>query len=116
MASTGLLTETDDHAQHLVEFAKAIVRESGRVQTPMGDPIRIRVGIHSGRAMSGIIGTLRSRYCLFGGKPRPSSFCAEWDRLVLFPVIVPGAESSSLSYSVTGSSLTDGDIAEALIA
>lgn len=27
---------------------------------------QIRVGIHSGRVMSGIVGSIRARYCLFG--------------------------------------------------
>jgi class 3 adenylate cyclase len=68
MAATGLLTETSAHAEHLVAFGKAMVHEAGRVLTPLGDTIRIRVGVHSGRVMSGIVGTLRSRYCLFGGE------------------------------------------------
>jgi hypothetical protein len=67
MATTGLLVETDDHAKQLVGFAKAMIAAAALVRTPLGGPVRIRVGIHSGRVMSGIVGTLRSRYCLFGG-------------------------------------------------
>jgi class 3 adenylate cyclase len=68
MATSGLLVETDKHAAQLVAFGRAIVSAATAVLTPLGDPVRIRVGIHSGRVMSGIVGTLRSRYCLFGGK------------------------------------------------
>jgi class 3 adenylate cyclase len=67
MATAGLLTETEDHALQLVQFARAAQHIAGQVLTPLGDPIHLRVGIHSGRVMSGIVGTLRSRYCLFGG-------------------------------------------------
>jgi class 3 adenylate cyclase len=67
MAATGLLVETDQHAEQLVGFAEAMVEAAAKVRTPLGSPVSIRVGIHSGRVMSGIVGTLRSRYCLFGG-------------------------------------------------
>jgi class 3 adenylate cyclase len=67
MATTGLLFETDQHAEQLVEFAEAMIQAAAQVRTPLGNPVSMRVGIHSGRVMSGIVGTLRSRYCLFGG-------------------------------------------------
>jgi guanylate cyclase soluble subunit beta len=67
MATTGLLAEADDHAVQIIEFARAAQQVAGQVLTPLGDPVRLRVGIHSGRVISGIVGTLRTRYCLFGG-------------------------------------------------
>ena len=67
MACTGLLSEDPDHAANLVQFAKGMLRAAESVTNPLtGGPVRIRVGIHSGRVMSGIVGYHRSRYCLFG--------------------------------------------------
>lgn len=31
-----------------------------------GEPLRIRIGVNSGRVMSGIVGTVRKKYCVFG--------------------------------------------------
>lgn len=43
-----------------------LLMAAGTVVSPAGGPVRIRVGIHCGRAMSGIVGSIRARYCLFG--------------------------------------------------
>jgi class 3 adenylate cyclase len=66
MACTGLLTEDPQHATHLVQFGQRMLAAAASVPHPQGGTVRIRVGIHSGRVMSGIVGSIRSRYCLFG--------------------------------------------------
>jgi class 3 adenylate cyclase len=66
MACCGLLTEDPDHAAHLVQFGQAILAVAAGVTHPTGGTVRIRVGIHSGRVMSGVVGSIRARYCLFG--------------------------------------------------
>ncbi|PNH06602.1 Guanylate cyclase soluble subunit beta-2, partial [Tetrabaena socialis] len=67
MAATGLLAEDPLHATALVGFGKAIVRAAATVRNPRtGCGVQVRVGIHSGRVMSGIVGRHRARYCLFG--------------------------------------------------
>jgi hypothetical protein len=66
MACCGLLTEDPDHAAHLVQFGQAMLGVAAGVAHPSGGTVRIRVGIHSGRVMSGVVGSIRARYCLFG--------------------------------------------------
>jgi class 3 adenylate cyclase len=66
MACCGLLTEDPDHAVNMVQFGQAMLRAAATVRSPLGGTVHIRVGVHSGRVMSGIVGSIRARYCLFG--------------------------------------------------
>ena len=55
-----------DHAMRMMRFALAMLEASKQVMRPDGGgPVRLRVGIHSGRVMTGVVGSLRKRYCLF---------------------------------------------------
>ncbi|GAX84207.1 hypothetical protein CEUSTIGMA_g11630.t1 [Chlamydomonas eustigma] len=67
MCATGLQHDDPDHARTMVRFALAMQDAANQVLMPTtGMPVKIRVGIHSGSVLSGIVGTLRMRWCLFG--------------------------------------------------
>lgn len=66
MGATGLLADDPAHASRMMAFAKDILAAAASVNSPLGGSVRVRVGVHSGRVMSGIVGSIRARYCLFG--------------------------------------------------
>lgn len=67
MCCSGLLEPNTYHAEDVANFAIAARRCVSLVKSPLTqEPIRMRIGIHSGSCMSGVVGTLTPRYCLFG--------------------------------------------------
>ena len=55
------------NTESMLGFAQAILRESKRMMLPgVGHPATLRIGIHTGPCMSGIVGTKNLRLCLFG--------------------------------------------------
>eukprot|EP00963_Diacronema_lutheri_P011069 scaffold1314_cov386-Pavlova_lutheri.AAC.27 len=54
------------HASRVVNFGIAMLEYASTLTKPDGTPIDLRVGVHSGACVSGIVGTKAPRYCLFG--------------------------------------------------
>jgi adenylate cyclase len=66
MAVAGVPTPRGDHAAAVADMALRIQRKSRSMTRPDGKPLRVRIGIHSGPVIAGVIGTLRFAYDLWG--------------------------------------------------
>ncbi|CAJ1956415.1 unnamed protein product [Cylindrotheca closterium] len=67
MCCSGLPEPDPYHAENVANFALAVLECVKHVKSPVtGEPINLRIGIHTGSCTSGVVGTLTPHYCLFG--------------------------------------------------
>ncbi|MGF7160933.1 class 3 adenylate cyclase/CheY-like chemotaxis protein [Rhodoligotrophos appendicifer] len=67
MAATGLPEPRSDHAEAMVEFARGMLEAVDQINEIEGGPaMQIRIGIHSGPVVAGIIGRHRFIYDVWG--------------------------------------------------
>ena len=67
MALSGAPIETPHHAEYMTDFAFSIIEAIAKIHDPSTqEPLQIRVGIHSGTVVGGVVGSSILRYDVFG--------------------------------------------------
>ncbi len=65
-AAAGVPERQDDHARRIVDLGLAMIRATADIGRSAGEPLAIRVGVHSGPVVAGVIGKMKFSYDLWG--------------------------------------------------
>ncbi|CAJ1968044.1 unnamed protein product [Cylindrotheca closterium] len=67
MCASGVPDADDSHGEKVANFALAVLECTKHVKSPVtGEPIEMRIGIHTGSCTAGVVGNLTPHYALFG--------------------------------------------------
>ena len=66
MAAAGLPEPQTDHAERAVRMGLDIINAMPRICTALNAPVQVRVGIHSGPLVAGVIGSVKPFYDIWG--------------------------------------------------
>lgn len=77
VAVTNVMKPQRDHAPRMARFALDVIRGASDIPVnptlPNSPTIQLRIGLHSGSVVGGVVGKRNLRYCLFGHAVRSFS-------------------------------------------
>lgn len=68
MVASGLPKRTDLHAREIARMSLALLNavKAFRIPHRPNDQLKLRIGLHTGEVLAGVVGSKMPRYCLFG--------------------------------------------------